>query len=83
MDPPGPGDHLALHFSMNGSALFKDSDEARQQVAYQEKKKCVAAHLNVERSHICLALVAYCTELYCRPQAAARCSVLGLRSTAQ
>jgi dynein intermediate chain 1, axonemal len=41
MDPPGPGDHLALHFTMNGSALFKDSDEARQQVAYQEKKKCV------------------------------------------
>jgi dynein intermediate chain 1, axonemal len=39
IDPPGPGDHLAVHFSMDGCLLFRDSDEAKQQIAYTEQKR--------------------------------------------
>ncbi|CAM9173698.1 unnamed protein product, partial [Phaeothamnion confervicola] len=39
MDPPGPGDHLAMHFSIDGSALHVDSDDAKAQEAYESKKR--------------------------------------------
>jgi dynein intermediate chain 1 len=39
MDPPGPGDHLAVHFSMDGPALFLESDAAKQQLAYEERHR--------------------------------------------
>ncbi|KAG5177794.1 putative dynein intermediate chain [Tribonema minus] len=39
IDPPGPGDHLAVHFSMDGCLLFRELDEAKQQLAYMEKKR--------------------------------------------
>lgn len=39
VDPPGPGDHLAIHFSMDGSMLHKESDEAKAQEAAEAKKR--------------------------------------------
>lgn len=39
MDPPGPGDHLAMHLSIDGCALFREGDEAKHQAAEEEKKK--------------------------------------------
>jgi len=38
-DPPGTGDHLALHFSMDGSSLHQDSKEAKLQASYIERQK--------------------------------------------
>lgn len=39
LEPPGQADLLAIHFSVDGSALHKESVEARQQQWYDEKKK--------------------------------------------
>lgn len=38
-DPEGPMDNLAFHFQIDGCSLFKDSDEAQQQIQYEEAKK--------------------------------------------
>lgn len=38
VDPPGPGDHLYLHLQMQGSAMHKDSEDAKAQAAYNVKK---------------------------------------------
>lgn len=32
VDPPGPGDHLAMHLAIDGWALFREGDEAKLQV---------------------------------------------------
>jgi len=39
IDPPGPGDHLKIHFSHDGSAMHKDSDEAKAQTSLEARKK--------------------------------------------
>jgi len=39
IDPPGPGDHLKIHFSVDGSAMHKDSDEAKAQTSREAKRK--------------------------------------------
>jgi dynein intermediate chain 1 len=39
VDPPGPGDHLKIHFTMDGSAMHKDSDDAKSQQQAETKKK--------------------------------------------
>lgn len=36
-DPPATGDHLARHFTMDGPCMHKESKEAKQQRAYEEK----------------------------------------------
>lgn len=38
VDPPGPGDHLYLHLEMAGSAMHKDSEDAKAQASYNLKK---------------------------------------------
>ena len=38
-DPEGPMDHLVFHFQMDGCALHKDSEEAKQQQQLEEAKK--------------------------------------------
>jgi len=38
-EPPAAGDHLAIHFSMDGYMLHKDSDEAKQQETIMQEKK--------------------------------------------
>jgi dynein intermediate chain 1 len=47
VDPPGPGDHLKIHFSMDGSAMHRDSDDAKtdakMKLAEQEAKEEAAA----------------------------------------
>lgn len=42
VDPPGPGDHLAMHLAIDGWALFREGDEAKLQAAAEEKKKASA-----------------------------------------
>lgn len=42
IDPPGPGDHLAMHLAIDGWALFREGDEAKLQAAAEEKKKAAA-----------------------------------------
>lgn len=42
VDPPGPGDHLAMHLAIDGWALFREGDEAKLQAAAEEKKKAAA-----------------------------------------
>lgn len=42
VDPPGPGDHLAMHLAIDGWALFREGDEAKLQTAAEEKKKAAA-----------------------------------------
>lgn len=42
VDPPGPGDHLALHLAIDGWALFREGDEAKLQAATEEKRKVAA-----------------------------------------
>lgn len=41
-DPEGPMDHLVFHFSVDGCSLHKDSEEAQQQVQYEDAKKMEA-----------------------------------------
>lgn len=38
-DPEGPMDHLTFHFQLEGCSLHKDSDDAQQQIHYEESKK--------------------------------------------
>lgn len=38
-DPDGPMDHLVFHFTMDGCALHKDSEEAKQQQQFEEEKQ--------------------------------------------
>ncbi len=38
-DPPGPLDHLAVHFAMDGAAIHINSNEAKEQMAYNERRK--------------------------------------------
>lgn len=38
-DPEGPMDHLAFHFQMDGCSLHKESEEAIQQMQYEDAKK--------------------------------------------
>lgn len=38
VDPPGPGDALAIHFSLDGCMLHKDSPEAKEQESYREQQ---------------------------------------------
>lgn len=38
-DPEGPMDHVAFHLYLDGCSLHKDSDEAVQQINYEESKK--------------------------------------------
>lgn len=42
VDPPGPGDHLAMHLAIDGWALFREGDEAKLQATAEEKKKAAA-----------------------------------------
>lgn len=42
VDPPGPGDHLAMHLAIDGWALFREGDEAKLQTAAEEKRKAMA-----------------------------------------
>lgn len=42
VDPPGPGDHLAMHLAIDGWALFREGDEAKLQAAAEEKRKAAA-----------------------------------------
>lgn len=39
IDPPGQGDFLAVHFCMDGCALFKESPEAKMQEAAENKRR--------------------------------------------
>lgn len=39
VDPPGPDDHLAMHLSIDGCALFREGEEAKLQAAEAENKK--------------------------------------------
>lgn len=47
-DPEGPMDHLAFHFQMNGSSLFKESEEANQQIMFEDELKMNADQLKRE-----------------------------------
>jgi dynein intermediate chain 1 len=38
VDPPGPGDHLFLHLIADGSMIHKDSEDAKTQAAFDQKK---------------------------------------------
>ena len=38
MDPPASGGLLAIHFSLDGCILHKESQEAQEQEAYIERK---------------------------------------------
>lgn len=38
-DPEGPTDHLVFHFQIEGCSLHKDSEEAIQQINYEESKR--------------------------------------------
>lgn len=38
-EPPAAGDHLAIHFSMDGYMLHKESDEAKQQETILQEKR--------------------------------------------
>eukprot|EP00636_Phaeomonas_parva_P014783 CAMPEP_0118873914 /NCGR_PEP_ID=MMETSP1163-20130328/15537_1 /TAXON_ID=124430 /ORGANISM="Phaeomonas parva, Strain CCMP2877" /LENGTH=680 /DNA_ID=CAMNT_0006809237 /DNA_START=42 /DNA_END=2084 /DNA_ORIENTATION=+ len=38
-EPPGAGEHLAIHFAMDGNVLHNESVEAKTQVQYEEKLK--------------------------------------------
>eukprot|EP00753_Platysulcus_tardus_P002773 PLAT11886.1.p2 GENE.PLAT11886.1~~PLAT11886.1.p2 ORF type:complete len:677 (+),score=331.33 PLAT11886.1:185-2032(+) len=38
-EPPGPSDHLAIHFSMDGCVLHRSSEEGRLQLAAEEAKR--------------------------------------------
>ncbi|CAM9435129.1 unnamed protein product, partial [Ectocarpus sp. 4 AP-2014] len=42
IDPPGPGDHLAMHLAIDGWALFREGDEAKLQATAEEKRKAAA-----------------------------------------
>lgn len=42
VDPPGPGDHLAMHLAIDGWALFREGDEAKLQATAEEKRKAAA-----------------------------------------
>jgi len=37
VDPPPPGEDLAIHFSMNGVMMHKDSVEAKEQATYKQQ----------------------------------------------
>ncbi len=39
VDPPGPLDHLAIHFSMDGAAIHVNSDAAKEQISCNERRK--------------------------------------------
>eukprot|EP00620_Florenciella_sp_RCC1587_P016723 CAMPEP_0182556028 /NCGR_PEP_ID=MMETSP1324-20130603/429_1 /TAXON_ID=236786 /ORGANISM="Florenciella sp., Strain RCC1587" /LENGTH=686 /DNA_ID=CAMNT_0024767851 /DNA_START=37 /DNA_END=2097 /DNA_ORIENTATION=+ len=39
LDPEGAGDHLKIHFSLDGCVLHKDSQDAKEQEAYEAQKK--------------------------------------------
>jgi len=49
-DPPGTGDHLAIHFTMNGASLHKDSAEARAQRKYLEDLREMAEQAKKEQA---------------------------------
>ncbi|CCI39960.1 unnamed protein product [Albugo candida] len=38
IDPPGPGDHLCILYSADGSLIHKDSEEAKLQASLEQKK---------------------------------------------
>ena len=48
VDPPGPGDHLAMHLAIDGCALFRECDEAKLQAANEEQKKAAAEEAKEE-----------------------------------
>ncbi|KAL7995424.1 putative WD40/YVTN repeat-like-containing domain superfamily, WD40-repeat-containing [Plasmopara halstedii] len=37
VDPPGPGDHLHMHFCYDGSMMHKESEDAKTQTAFDQK----------------------------------------------
>lgn len=39
VDPPGPGDHLAMHLAIDGWALFREGDEAKLQVSRSKARE--------------------------------------------
>ncbi len=39
VDPPGPLDHLAVHFSIDGASIHVNSDEAKEQISCKERRK--------------------------------------------
>jgi dynein intermediate chain 1 len=47
-DPEGPMDHLAFHFQMNGSALYKEGEDAIQQMNYEEEMRMNAENAKRE-----------------------------------
>ncbi|TYZ59344.1 hypothetical protein PybrP1_008524 [[Pythium] brassicae (nom. inval.)] len=38
VDPPGPGDHLYVHLCADGSMLHKESEDAKTQAAFDQKR---------------------------------------------
>uniref|UniRef100_K3X8Q8 Uncharacterized protein n=1 Tax=Globisporangium ultimum (strain ATCC 200006 / CBS 805.95 / DAOM BR144) TaxID=431595 RepID=K3X8Q8_GLOUD len=38
VDPPGPGDHLYVHLCADGSMIHKDSEDAKTQAAFDQKR---------------------------------------------
>lgn len=38
VDPPGPGDHLYVHLCNDGSMLHKESEDAKTQAAFDQKR---------------------------------------------
>jgi len=47
-DPEGPMDHLAFHFQIDGCALHKESEDAKNQEAMEEAKRLVAERMRKE-----------------------------------
>ncbi len=39
VDPPGPLDHLAVHFSIDGASIHVNSDEAKEQITCNERRE--------------------------------------------
>lgn len=47
-DPEGPMDNLAFHMQFDGSALYKESEDAKTQIAYEEENKAEAERMRKE-----------------------------------
>lgn len=39
VDPPGAGEELCIHFEMNGCVIHRESQEAKEQAAYNQQQK--------------------------------------------
>lgn len=47
VDPPGPGDHLAMHLAIDGWALFREGDEAKLQVGRSKAREVGEGESNI------------------------------------